>query len=672
MTAGGYEPSLRWRAELLPSILVVEDDPAHAEAISRSLELLAQRYRVRLARSMHEARLALSAESPTLVLADLHLSDGNALDLLPDAREQACFPLLVLTSQGDERTAVQSIRAGALDYVVKSPDALAELPRIVERALREWHLRLERVRAERALRESEERFRVLFDSAPDALLIYEPDGRVLDANRAAERLFGRTRHELVSSRVDALGFIGHGSEPSPRAYLRAATQQEPVALWVITASGERRDVELRTVSVQLSGRAVWLATVQDITARLQAVQAKRRLEDQLHHALKLDALGRLAGGVAHDFNNLLTAISGYAELMLRGGADISEYPSALQEILNASQRAAGLTSQLLAFSRKQMIEPVLLSLNALLDNATRMVQRLIGEDIDLAFEPAEDLWLVKVDRNQIEQVLINLAVNARDAMPTGGTLRVSTRNVCLDEPECARLLDADAAPGDYVLLEVADSGAGMDEETQSRLFEPFFTTKARGRGTGLGLSIIYGAVKQNGGFVSVRSQLGAGTRFSIYLPRAQGELAEPTGSELSVTARGAETILLVEDESAVREVVGRFLRNAGYHVLAREDARGAIALMTRPEVKVDMLLTDVVLPGMNGKQLHQHLIALRPGLRVLFMSGYTDDVIAKHGLVDPEIALLEKPLTQTALLRAVRSVLDAELPRSQLYEEHRP
>jgi two-component system cell cycle sensor histidine kinase/response regulator CckA len=375
--------------------------------------------------------------------------------------------------------------------------------------------------------------------------------------------------------------------------------------------------------------------------------------------LKLDALGRLASGVAHDFNNLLTAIAGYAELMLRGGADISEYPSALQEILNASQRAAGLTSQLLAFSRKQVIEPVVLNLNALSENATRMIQRLIGEDINLVFEPAEPLYLVKVDRNQIEQVMINLAVNARDAMPDGGTLRVSTKNVSLREAERQELLEADVATGEYVVLEVADTGAGMDEETQARLFEPFFTTKARGRGTGLGLSIIYGAVKQNGGFVSVRSQLGTGTCFSIYLPRVEGEPKDFAVNELAVVgSRGAETILLVEDEPAVRDVVGRFLQNAGYHVLARGDARAAITLMERPEVTVDLLLTDVVLPGMNGKQLHQHLCAMRPGLRVLFMSGYTDDVIAKHGLVDPSIALLEKPLTQAALLRAVRSVLD--------------
>jgi len=660
MTSPGLDSSVRWRAELLPSILVVEDDPAHAEAITRALELLKQRYRVRLARSVHEANVALSAERPALVLADLHLHDGSALDMLPEARDQARFPLLVLTSQGDERTAVQSIRAGALDYVVKSPDALAELPRTVERALREWRLRQERQRAERALRESEERFRVLFDSAPDALLIYEPDGRVLDANRAAEELFDRPRHELVSSRVDALGFAVPSSEPSARGLLREPRLQEPITLWVTTDSGERRDVELRTVSVQLSGRPVLLATVQDISARVQADHARRRLEEQLHHALKLDALGRLAGGVAHDFNNLLTAIAGYAELMLRGGADISEYPSALQEILNASHRAAGLTSQLLAFSRKQVIEPVVLSLNALLENATRMIQRLIGEDISLVFEPGGELWLVKVDRNQIEQVLINLAVNARDAMTGGGTLRVSTRNVRLDDAACQELLDADVTAGEYVLLEAADTGAGMDEETQRRLFEPFFTTKARGRGTGLGLSILYGVVKQNGGFVSVRSALGKGTCFSIYLPRVVGELQDFAPVEVAVApARGAETILLVEDEPAVRDVVARFLQNAGYHVLARGDGRAAILLMEQPEVKVDLLLTDVVLPGMNGKQLHQQLCAMRPGLRVLFMSGYTDDVIAKHGLVDPSIALLEKPLTQAALLRAARNVLDA-------------
>jgi CheY-like chemotaxis protein len=371
-------------------------------------------------------------------------------------------------------------------------------------------------------------------------------------------------------------------------------------------------------------------------------------------------VGGVGGGVGVVFNNLLTAIAGYAELMLRGGASVSEYPSALQEILNASKRAAGLTSQLLAYSRKQMIEPVVLSLNQLLENATRMLQRLIGEDIALAFEPGPALHLVKVDRNQIEQVLINLAVNARDAMRSGGLLRVRTQNVCLGEQECQDLLDTDVKAGDYVLLEVEDTGEGMDAETQHRLFEPFFTTKERGRGTGLGLSIIYGVVRQNGGFIRVKSQLGEGTCFSIYLPRAQGELSELAGNDpTALSLRGSETILLVEDEPAVREVVSRFLLNAGYDVIAKADAGAALALFDRHDTNVDLLLTDVVLPVMNGKQLHQQLCLLRPGLRVLFMSGYTDDVIAKHGLLDPSVPFLEKPLTQTTLLRAVRNVLDS-------------
>lgn len=661
MNIAPVESRVRWSSEREPSILVVEDDPAHAEAIMRSLELLAPRYRVRLAHSLHEAKLALSVECPALVLADLRLHDGNALEILPHAE----FPVLVLTSQGDERTAVQAMRAGALDYVVKSPDALAELPRTVDRALREWRLQQERQRAERALRESEERFRVLFDSAPDAQLIYEPDGRVLDANRAAERLFGRTRRELLASRVDALGFHAQGGL-SCAAQLRQHGA-EPVSLWLTSACGEPRDLELRTVSVQLSGRPVLLATVQDISARVHAEQGRRRLEEQLHHAMKLDALGRLAGGVAHDFNNMLTAIAGYAELMLRGGAGVAEYPSALQEILNASKRAAGLTSQLLAFSRRQMIEPVVFDLNALLENAMRMLQRLIGEDVALEFEPGAGLHLVKVDRNQIEQVLVNLAVNARDAMPAGGSLRVRTRNVNVSESERRDMLETDVLAGEYVLLEVEDTGEGMDAETQQRLFEPFYTTKERGRGTGLGLSIIYGVLKQNGGFVSVKSSLGEGTCFSVYLPRAEGAQSElATDGVSAAKVSGRETILLVEDEPAVRDVVARFLVNAGYRVITKGDAKAALALFEHNDMTVDLLLTDVVLPVMNGKQLHDRLSALRPGLRVLFMSGYTDDVLAKHGLIDPSVTLLEKPLTQAELLRAVRGVLDSSWQPSAL------
>ena len=645
--------------ELLPSILVIEDDSGHAAAIERSLESLRGSYRVRFARSLREGRLAIAAEPPVLVLADMHLSDGRALELLPGPQERSSFPILVLTSRGDERTAVQSIRAGALDYVVKSSESLSELPRTVERALREWRAVEDQLRAERALRDSEERFRVLFSAAPDALLIHEQDGRVLDANRAAEELFGLPRKELLSRRMDQLGF--DGDDLRARAQRsddqRAGRATEPELLHVESNGGVRRDVELRTVPLQLTSQQAVLATVQDVSGRMSSERARVRLEEQLHHALKLEAMGRLAGGVAHDFNNLLTAIAGYSELMLTGGLDQQEWPGSLREILNAAQRATALTAQLLAFSRKQLIEPVVLDLNQLLSNATRMLQRLIGEDVELSFDPSSELHRVKIDPNQLEQVLINLAVNARDAMPQGGQLRVRTHNVEIGEREQRQFLDA--VPGRYALLSVEDTGTGMTDETLSRLFEPFFTTKERGRGTGLGLSIIYGVVKQNGGFILVHSKVGQGTRFEIYLPRAEPEdTVEAAQHEPLDAPRGHETILLVEDEPPVREVVARFLRNAGYDVIAVSRGSEAIGLLQCEELHVDLLVSDVVLPAMDGKQLYERLHSMRPQLRVLFVSGYTDDVIAKHGVLERGVAFLEKPLSQEKLVRAVRTVLD--------------
>ncbi|HKP56134.1 MAG TPA: response regulator [Polyangiales bacterium] len=642
--------------DVRPSILVLEDDSSHVAAMARALEPCAERYRLRYASTLAEGRLAVAAELPILVLCDLNLADGKAFDLLPGPHQRAEFPLLVLTSHGDERTAVQSIRSGAIDYVVKSREAFVELPRTIERALREWRLIEERSRAEYALRESEERFRVLFAAAPDALLIHDLTGRVLDANRASEELFGSSRSELQRLSWHELGF--QGDDPRAQAVRlerqRNGRPTEPEALHMTRGDGTRVDLELRTVPIQLLGQVVVLATAQDVSLRQRAEQARHKLEEQLHHALKMEAIGRLAGGVAHDFNNMLTAISGYADLLLRNEDPGSPRATGLSEILNASRRASGLTNQLLAFSRKQIIAPVVLDLNELLHKVTRMIERLIGEDIELAWKPGSDLTYVKVDPNQIEQVVINLAINARDAMPRGGRLSVQTRNQVLTE---GGLLHIDAHAGEYVVLSVEDDGCGMSSETLGRLFEPFFTTKERGRGTGLGLSIIYGVVKQNGGFIVVHSELGRGSRFEIFLPRSAGLPANPDDAQRREAPGGTETVLLVEDDPAVCDVAARFLRNCGYEVIVAMHGAEAIELV-RGGRQVDLLVSDVILPAMNGRQLFEQLRSLQPRLSVVFMSGYTDDVIAPHGVLEPGTSFVEKPFSQDTLARKAREALD--------------
>ncbi|MCL4234813.1 MAG: response regulator, partial [Deltaproteobacteria bacterium] len=388
--------------------------------------------------------------------------------------------------------------------------------------------------------------------------------------------------------------------------------------------------------------------------RWRAEKERMRLEEQLRAAAKMEAIGRLAGGVAHDFNNILTSIRGYAELLLRSVREEDPMAEDLQEITKAADRAASLTQQLLAFSRKQIIEPRVIDLNDVIENSARMLKRMIGEDVDLIWVPDAHLTPVRVDPVQMEQVLINLAVNARDAMPDGGRLTIATANAAVDRDYASR--NADASPGMYVMMSVRDTGHGMSDEVRERIFEPFFTTKEQGKGTGLGLATVYGIARQNGGFITVDSQPGAGSDFRFYLPAASEPAHAPKSPESPTAAGGAEAILVVEDEDAVRRLAKRVLERNGYRVI--EAASGDEALAVGDDVAIDLVLTDVVMPHMNGRQLVEKLLARRPGLRVVFMSGYTEDAIARHGVLEDGTAFLQKPFTAADLARKIREALD--------------
>jgi CheY-like chemotaxis protein len=376
----------------------------------------------------------------------------------------------------------------------------------------------------------------------------------------------------------------------------------------------------------------------------------------------MEAIGRLAGGIAHDFNNLLMVISGYCEFLVEGTANDPKLHGPATEISNAAQRATTLTRQLLAFSRKQMLAPKVLDLNAIVTENIKMLTRVIGEDIDLVMVPEEDIGAVKADPGQIEQVIMNLAVNARDAMPKGGKLTIQTANVTLDE-NYARF-HAPLKPGEYVMLAITDTGVGMDSETQNHIFEPFFTTKGP-KGTGLGLSTVYGIVKQSEGYVWVYSERGKGTTFKIYLPRVTAT-GEPVGMEVPAeeakVEAGSEVVLLVEDESTLRGLVRQYLQNQGYTVLEAHSGAAALRSASYYSGPIHLLLTDVIMPGMNGRELAQQLTAVRPDTRVLYMSGYTENVIGHNGTLDAGINLLQKPFTLPALKARVREVLDTPLP----------
>ncbi len=395
--------------------------------------------------------------------------------------------------------------------------------------------------------------------------------------------------------------------------------------------------------------------------RKSAEVAAQALEAQLRQAQKMEAVGRLAGGVAHDFNNMLSVILSYSDLILTDLEDSDPVAADVEEIRKAGSRASDLTRQLLMFSRQQVVEPRVLLLNDVLASMDKMLRRLVGEDVQLTFMPSAELGRVRVDPGSIEQVVMNLAVNARDAMPAGGKLTVETANVVLDDEYVKSHIGA--KPGAYVMLSVTDTGTGMDKATQARIFEPFFTTKEKGKGTGLGLSTVFGIVQQSEGSVWVYSEVGVGTTFKIYLPRVDAA-AEELRPQRSTALKGTETIVLAEDEDQVRDVARGILRRYGYTVLEARNAGEALLLVEQHQGPIHLLLTDVVMPGMSGPQLAQRLAKIRPDMKVLFMSGYTDDSAVRHRVIESDFAYLQKPITVDTLTRKVRAVLDDGPPKS--------
>jgi signal transduction histidine kinase len=432
-----------------------------------------------------------------------------------------------------------------------------------------------------------------------------------------------------------------------RGELRPASQFR-----VRTAKGDYRVGEFSATPQLREGRLVGILGIgRDVTERVQ-------LEQQLRQAQKMEAVGRLAGGIAHDFNNILTAITGYADLLLEDLGATDPRRQDADEIHKAADRAAGLTRQLLAFSRQQVLQPTVIEVNKLVGDLEKMLRRLLGEDVELTTRLAPTTGRVKADPGQLEQVIMNLAVNARDAMPTGGKLTLETGNMDLDESYATDHYPARAGP--FVMLAVSDTGIGMSEETQAHMFEPFFTTKEKGKGTGLGLATVYGIIKQSGGFIWVYSEVGHGTTFKLYLPRVE-ELAERAAAPAQARARparGTETILVVEDEAPVRNVARQVLERHGYTVLEAASAEAALDLATRYSGTIHLLLTDVVMPGLNGRELASRLADLRNDARVIFMSGYTDDAVTRHGVLEPGAAYVQKPFTPDAIARKVREVLD--------------
>ena len=631
----------------MATILIVDDEPIILDVFRRFLE--SDERRLLLAGSAREA-LAIGggAEEIDVALVDKNLGDGSGLDVARKLRAlKPDVEVILVTGYASLDSAIEAVQIGAFDYVTKPVSDYDALNLRVENAV-------EKVRMKRSQRDlvarliaSEELHRGVFETGSDAVLLVDAGtGAIEDANPAAVALYGRSRAALRELRLEDV--VAPASRPPA---LEPGARALPARH--LRADGTPFPVELSVGALGLAGRGLRVVSIRDVSEREAAERSRRELEQSLRQAQKMEAVGRLAGGVAHDFSNVLAVILGYSELLLR---DLPPGDARLREsadgIVEAAHRAVGVTRQLLTLSRKKLLRTEVLSLNKVVSDLGKLLGRAIGERIELSTRLQDGVWPLLADADQIAQVLLNLAVNARDAMPEGGPLTIETSNVALAAPPP----DFPLPPGRYVTLTVIDAGCGMTEEVRARLFEPFFTTKETG--TGLGLATVYGIVRQAGGAIRVESAPGRGARFTVYFPAADEAVARVAIAAATEPPAGlGETVVVAEDEDALRSLLGRVLAGSGYRVITGRDGAEALDAVRGQAGRVDLLLADLVMPRMNGAELAEKLAGDQPGMKVLFMTGHTDDAGVQGRLVGGAVELIQKPFTTDALLAHLRRLL---------------
>jgi two-component system, cell cycle sensor histidine kinase and response regulator CckA len=657
-----------FRASMPLRLLLVDDDQTQIKLCR--LRLREEGFLVVTASNAEEALEKARGCRPDVIMSDVVMGGLDGFSLcrrVREDRELDGVPVILLSAHyGDEKDRELAARVGASALVMRTPDFSAELETlgrtllegaasadapgaaVYEEQLRTTNKRLSMAVAE--ARRSEQRYRALFDNAADMISVLTPDGVIVEVNQRSQELLGVLPEEMIGRHVRDFATTG-GEESHVAGYRKAVDKaQDRRVVPMQRPDGTVKYVEFSTNLIELNGEPRILSVGRDVTE-------KRRLEETLRQAQKMEAIGQLSGGIAHDFNNILAVIIANSHLLLDDLQESDPRREDVEQIRLAADRAAGLTRQLLAFSRKQVMEPTLVDLNTTIGGLEKMLQRLINEDVELSFVPESDLGTVRADVGQIEQVVMNLVVNARDAMPAGGKLTIETSNVDLDADYAAE--HAGVPAGRYVMFAVSDTGCGMDAETKRRLFEPFFTTKDLGRGTGLGLSTCHGIVNQSGGSISVYSELGVGTVFKVYLPRVDGRPEPLRAPKSQSELRGTETVLLIEDDERVRTAVGRILRGYGYRVLAARHANEAIAIARRKDAGIDLVLSDMVIPGLSGPEAVSEIRKCWPHAKALFMSGYTDHAIFSDGGLETGAAFIQKPFAPESLAKKVRAVLDA-------------
>jgi two-component system cell cycle sensor histidine kinase/response regulator CckA len=648
-------------------ILVVDDDPNDRQLLE--VLLAAEGFIVVLAGSGQEA-LALIAEAPPdLILLDVMMPEMDGYQVAQAIKtnpELVPIPIIMVTVLDDRDVMMTALAAGAEDFLVK-PVHRAELYMRVRNLLRlkaygdhqgRYSQSLEREVASRTaqLLASEKRYRALFENAKDAIAVLTPDGVVREMNQRWGDIVGLPREQLKGRHVRDFALLGDEATNGRSYDRRASDEVVSGPLRIATADGAALLMEFSHATIEVAGEELVLAIGRDVTERLE-------LEEQLRQSQKLEVIGQLAGGVAHDFNNILTAILGFCELLLMDLGPDHAACTDVFEIKTAGQRAAGLTQQLLAFSRKQILQATVLDINGVIKGMEPMLRRLIAAHVDLVVALPKEIGAIKIDSTQLGQIIINLLVNGSDAMPRGGKLTIETSNVRLDEHYRGHHLPV--TPGDYVLLAVSDTGVGMDEATSRRVFEPFFTTKEH-KGTGLGLATVYGIVKQSGGDIWIYSEPGHGSVFKIYLPAVTEHVtaAVRTRAVPEVAERGSETILLVEDDEAVRRLTRQVLERTGYRIVDAGNPKEALRAVRQQGGPIDLLLSDLIMPESDGPPLIDRLAESHPGVRVLYMSGYADEAVVRHGVISAGTPFLQKPFTPFALNAKVREVLEA--PRASI------